>query len=125
MESTDLIPLSGDIAKITRRAEEFRDLHEALQKNLQTYLVLTMDALQGVHQRTMSSIIADTTKQMVRSLSSHLMVHSRRHSELLWQTLASVRKMSRSLMVFAGILKYRMSQGMYSYIARLDVEIAL
>lgn len=65
MESTDLIPLSGDIAKTTRRAEEFRDLHEALQKNLQTYLPLTMDALSGVHQRVKSSMVADATKQMV------------------------------------------------------------
>ena len=43
----------------------------------------------------------------------------------LAQTLASIRKKSRSLMVFAGILKYRMSPDVYSYLARLDVEIAL
>jgi len=65
MESTDLIPLTADMAKITRRAEEFRDLHESLQKNLQTYLTLTMDALAGVHQRVKSSNVADPTKQMV------------------------------------------------------------
>jgi len=66
LEPTELIPLTGDIAKITRRAEEFRDLHESLQKNLQTYLTLTMDALAGVHQRVKSSAVADATKQMVR-----------------------------------------------------------
>ncbi|KAF8640887.1 hypothetical protein AX17_000535 [Amanita inopinata Kibby_2008] len=103
MESTDLIPLSGDVAKITKRAEEFKDLHESLQRNLQVYLQLTMDALAGVHQKVKSSIVADT-RQM---------------------TLATVRKKSRSLMVFAGILKYRMSPDIYSYLARLDVEIAL
>jgi nuclear pore complex protein Nup93 len=65
LEPTELIPLTGDIAKITRRAEEFRDLHESLQKNLQTYLTLTMDALAGVHQRVKSSAVADATKQMV------------------------------------------------------------
>lgn len=43
----------------------------------------------------------------------------------LAQTLANIRKKSRSLMVFAGILKYRMSPDVYSYLARLDVEIAL
>jgi len=104
MESTDLIPLSGDVAKITKRAEEFKDLHDALQRNLQVYLHLTMDALAGVHQKVKSSAVADTTRQM---------------------TLASVRKKSRSLMIFAGILKYRMSPEIYSYLARLDVEIAL
>ncbi|KAJ7151727.1 nucleoporin-interacting protein NIC96 [Mycena filopes] len=105
MESTDLIPLDGDVGKITRRAEEFKDLHEALQRNLQTYLPLTMDALAGVHQKTKSSMgPGDATRQM---------------------SLAALRKKSRSVMIFAGILKYRMSPDVYSYLARLDVEIAL
>jgi nuclear pore complex protein Nup93 len=65
MESTDLIPLTGDVAKITRRAEEFRDLHEALQRNLQVYLPLTMEAISGVHQRTKASSVPDATRQMV------------------------------------------------------------
>jgi nuclear pore complex protein Nup93 len=67
MESTDLIPLSGDVAKITKRAEEFKDLHDALQRNLQVYLHLTMDTLAGVHQKVKSSAVADTTRQMVRT----------------------------------------------------------
>lgn len=70
MESTDLIPLSGDVAKITRRAEEFKDLHESLQRNLQIYLPLTMDALVGVHQKVKQSVIADATRQTVSSLPS-------------------------------------------------------
>ncbi|KAH8101571.1 nucleoporin-interacting protein NIC96 [Cristinia sonorae] len=104
MESTDLIPMDGDVGKLTRRAEEFRDLPEALQRNLQLYLTLTMDALASVHQKVKTSMAQDATKQM---------------------TLAALRKKSRSLMVFAGILKYRMSSDVYSYLARLDVEIAL
>jgi nuclear pore complex protein Nup93 len=67
MESTDLIPLDGDVAKITRRAEEFRDLHESLQRNLPTYLTLTMDAIAGLHQKVKHSMVADATRQMVRA----------------------------------------------------------
>ncbi|KAG1777297.1 nucleoporin-interacting protein NIC96 [Suillus placidus] len=104
MESTDLIPLDGDVAKITRKAEEFKDLHDALQRNLQVYLPLTMEALAAVHQSIKNSATAETTRQM---------------------TLTTLRKKSRSLMVFGGILKYRMSPDVYSYLARLDVEIAL
>lgn len=44
---------------------------------------------------------------------------------LYLQQLIKLRKQSRSLMIFAGILKYRMSPDVYSYLARLDVEIAL
>ncbi|KAI0682706.1 nucleoporin-interacting protein NIC96 [Cytidiella melzeri] len=104
IESIDLVPMDGDVGKITRRAEEFRDLPEALQRNLQTFLTLTMDALAIVHQKVKSSVAAEATRQM---------------------TLVSLRKKSRSLMIFAGILKYRMSPDVYSYLARLDVEIAL
>ena len=123
MESIDLIPLDGDVAKITRRAEEFRDLHEALQRNLQIYLPLTMDALAAVHQKVKASHVADATRQMVSS--SFCQAHCLGAYCSTSQTLASLRKKSRSLMIFAGILKYRMSPDVYSYLARLDVEIAL
>jgi nuclear pore complex protein Nup93 len=65
MESTDLIPLDGDVAKITRKAEEFKDLHDALQRNLQVYLPLTMDALAAIHQSIKNSAAAQATRQMV------------------------------------------------------------
>ncbi|KIY51196.1 nucleoporin-interacting protein NIC96 [Fistulina hepatica ATCC 64428] len=104
IESTDLIPLDGDVAKITRRAEEFKDLHEALQRNLQTYLPLTMDILMSLHQKIKKSILPEATKQT---------------------TLNDIRRKSRSLIIFAGMLKYRMSPDVYSYLARVDVEIAL
>ena len=74
MESIDLIPLDGDVAKITRRAEEFKDLHEALQRNLQTYLPLTMDALAAVHQKVKVSHVADATRQMVRDKIQKIIV---------------------------------------------------
>ena len=65
MESTDLIPLNGDVAKITKRAEEFKELHDALQRNLHVYLQLTMDSLAGVHQKIKSSVVPESTRQMV------------------------------------------------------------
>ncbi|KAF8497062.1 nucleoporin-interacting protein NIC96 [Russula emetica] len=105
VESTDLVPLDGDVAKINRRAEEFKELHDSLQRNLHTYLPLAMDAIVGVYQKLkMSSNTIDASRQM---------------------TLAALRKKSRSLMVFAGMLRYRLSPDVYSYLARLDVEVAL
>ena len=121
MESTNLIPLDGDMSRITRKAEEFKEYHDALQRNLQTYLTLTMDGLSGVHQRTKASLIPDSARQMVcNSVFTPL-----RSTDSRWQSLGGLRRKSRSLMIFAGILKYRMSSDVYSYLARLDVEIAL
>ena len=67
MESTDLVPLDGDVAKINRRAEEFKELHDSLQRNLHTYLPLTMDAVAGVYQKLKASNTSDASRQMVRA----------------------------------------------------------
>ncbi|KAF8885239.1 Nup93/Nic96-domain-containing protein [Gymnopilus junonius] len=104
LENTDLIPLSGEMSKIIRRVEEFNQLHPSLQKNLQTYLTLTMDALASAHRKAKSSGVAEATRQM---------------------KLTEIRKKSRSLMNFAGMLTYRMSPEVYEYLTRLDVENAL
>ncbi len=65
MESVDLVPLDGDVAKITRRAEEFRDLHESLQRNLPTYVTITMDAIAGVHQTVKHGMVSDAVRGVV------------------------------------------------------------
>jgi hypothetical protein len=70
IESTDLVPLDGDVAKITRRAEEFKDLHESLQRNLPTCLALAMDALFGVHQKMKATMVGDANRQAVSCSSS-------------------------------------------------------
>lgn len=65
MESTGLIPLDGDMVKITHRAEEFKDLHESLQRNLQIYLTLTMDALVGTKHKVKESYGTDASRHIV------------------------------------------------------------
>ena len=78
LESTNLVPLGGDMVKITKRAEEFKELHESVQRNLQVYLSLTMDTLAGVHQKVKSMSAADTTRQMV-CISSLLTTYQHVH----------------------------------------------
>jgi hypothetical protein len=68
MESTDLIPLDGDVAKITKRAEEFGTLHESLQRNLPTYLTLTMDAIAQLHQKVKAGGGVEVQRQNVSDL---------------------------------------------------------
>ena len=68
MESTELVPMDGDVAKIQRRAEEFRDLPEALQRNLQTFLTLIMDILASAHQKAKTSLMSEATRQAVSAL---------------------------------------------------------
>ena len=70
LAAIDLVPLEGDVGRITRRAEEFKDLHDTLQRNLPTYLTLIMDVLAGVHQKVKNSMIGDSTRQVVGAVCS-------------------------------------------------------
>lgn len=64
--------MDNDKAKMQRRAEEFRDLPESLQRNLQTFLTLTMDTLAALHQKIKNSMSPQATKQKVRlTCASH------------------------------------------------------
>ena len=57
--------MEADVAKITKRAEEFRDLPDALQRNLQTFLTLTMDILAAVHAKVKASSLPEVSRQTV------------------------------------------------------------
>ncbi|KAF8588475.1 NIC-domain-containing protein [Ramaria rubella] len=104
IESSNLVPLDGDITTITKRAEEFKDQDESISRNLHVFLPLTMDVLHRQHENIKRSIYSESGRQ---------------------STLAALRTKSRSLMVFAGMLKYRMSADVYAQLARMDVDIAL
>jgi nuclear pore complex protein Nup93 len=73
VESTDLVSLDGDVAKINRRAEEFKELHDSLQRNLHMYIPLAMDAIVGVYQKLKaSSNTIDASRQMVQINFLHI-----------------------------------------------------
>ena len=57
--------MDNDKPRIQRRAEEFRDLPESLQRNLQTFLTLTMDTLAALHQKVKNSMVPEQTKRGV------------------------------------------------------------
>ncbi|KAL5534677.1 hypothetical protein ACEPAG_1141 [Sanghuangporus baumii] len=105
IESTELVPFEGDAAKLNRRAAEFETTYDdAVKRNLPVYLPLTMEILAELHKKIKNSSMAEASKKM---------------------SLDKLRVRSRSLVMFAGMLRFRMMPEVYSYLARLDVEISL
>ncbi|KAL1685920.1 Nup93/Nic96-domain-containing protein [Schizophyllum commune] len=94
LDSTDLLVVDNDLVKISKRAEEFKDLHEALQRNFPLYTRLYMDILHQIKQ-----------------------------SETRTYVDSQLAKKGRSVAVLAGMLKYRMPPDVLSYINRLSVEL--
>lgn len=100
IESLNIIPLDGDLVSIIRRAEEFKELDESILRNFDTVLLTTMNVLYKIHSGLKESPYGDASRQ---------------------QKMNEIRKKARALMMYAGMLRYRLSGETYSQLTRLDV----
>jgi nuclear pore complex protein Nup93 len=100
LEDLNIVPLDGDLVTIIRRAEESKDLDEAILRNFDTLLLTVMNILYKIHSNLKESPYGDASRQ---------------------QKMNDVRKKARALMMYAGMLRYRLSGDTYSHLTRLDV----
>ncbi|GAA5938812.1 linker nucleoporin NIC96 [Sporobolomyces koalae] len=101
IESTSLLPLSSDLVTIIRASEDLKDLDDTIVRNLDIILLTTMTILYKLHQQLKDSPFGGD--------------QSRQHK------MIELRSKGRSLMMFAGMLRYRLTSETYSQLTRLDV----
>ncbi|GAA5876807.1 hypothetical protein JCM16303_006291 [Sporobolomyces ruberrimus] len=101
IESTSLLPLSSDLVTIIRASEDLKDVDDTIVRNLDIILLTTMTILYKLHQQLKESPFGgDQSRQ---------------------QKMIELRSKGRSLMMFAGMLRYRLTSETYSQLTRLDV----
>lgn len=100
IENLNIIPLDGDLASIIRRAEDVKELDDTVLRNFDTILLTTMNILYKIHSQLKESPYGDASRQ---------------------QKMNDVRKKARALMMFSGMLRYRLSSETYATLTRLDV----
>ncbi|KAF9583225.1 hypothetical protein BGW38_009989 [Lunasporangiospora selenospora] len=102
IEELDLIPLEADMSMISKRAEKFQALDECVARNFPEVLLKTMDSLYKLYQSLKMSPYDETGR--------------RDHMNML-------KRRARTLMMFAGSIKFRMPADTYAKLNRLDVLI--
>lgn len=100
IEQLSIVPLDGDLVSIIRRSEEFKDLDESILRNFDTILITTMNILYKLHTQLKESPYGDASRQ---------------------QQMNGIRQKARALMMYAGMLRYRLSGETYAHLTRLDV----
>ncbi|KAJ1941503.1 nuclear pore complex subunit, partial [Linderina macrospora] len=100
VEHTGLLPLTGDVTQATQHADRIRTLDDAITKNFSLILLTAMDTLLQLYSGLKESAFLDTVKQ-----SNMLML----------------RRKARGLMVFAGMIQFRMQPDTYAKLNRMDV----
>ncbi|QRV90937.1 nucleoporin-interacting protein NIC96 [Ceratobasidium sp. AG-Ba] len=102
LDNPDLLPLDAETSTIARRAEEFRDQDDPLTHNIGQLLLLAMSILHQIHTQAKSAQYGDIGKQ---------------------STLNIVKKKTRALISFAGMLKYRLSADIFGQLTRMSVTV--
>ncbi|KAF9913257.1 hypothetical protein EC991_000019 [Linnemannia zychae] len=102
IEELGLIPLEADMAGIAKKADEFQALDECVARNLPDVLLKTMDSLYKQYQFLKNSPYDDAGRR---------------------DSITMLKRRARTLMMFAGSIKFRMPADTYAKLNRLDVMI--
>ncbi|KAG4305809.1 hypothetical protein PORY_000719 [Pneumocystis oryctolagi] len=102
IEQLNIIPLdcNVDIGAIKKQAQDFVSLHESIARNVSGLLVMSMESLYKLNNKLKMSPFVDSSRNA---------------------KLTELRKRAKSVMIYAGMIQYRMSSEIYSHISRLDV----
>ncbi|KAJ1921877.1 nuclear pore complex subunit [Mycoemilia scoparia] len=99
IQSTGLIPLDDDINETTRKSEQIRNLDPTIIRNFPDILLLTMDVLSRLYSGLKESSYPDSTKQA---------------------NMDKLRRSAHGLMVFAGMIQFRMPPDTFARLNRID-----
>ncbi|KAJ1762078.1 nuclear pore complex subunit, partial [Coemansia sp. RSA 1824] len=100
IERTQLLPLGGDVSLASQHAERVRSLDDSITRNFSLILLAAMDTLSRLYAGLRESPFMDAVKQA---------------------NLQTLRRKARSLMVFAGMIQFRMPSDTYAKLNRMDV----
>ncbi|KAJ9106083.1 hypothetical protein QFC21_001223 [Naganishia friedmannii] len=98
IEDSRVLPLDSDVPGISRSADQFKNVDDNITRKIDLILVLTMNSLYELHQQKKSEVYGGAARQ---------------------EAMQSLRRKSRALMMFAGMLRYRMHSETYAQLANL------
>jgi len=102
VEQTRIIPFDADMVAMVRQIEDFKSLDDSILRNIDAILLTTMNLLYKIHTSIKESPYGDPSRQA---------------------KIVEVRRKAKALMMYAGMLKYRLSGDTYSHLTRLDVYL--
>ncbi|KAJ2764070.1 nuclear pore complex subunit, partial [Coemansia nantahalensis] len=99
IERTQLLPLDGDVSLAAQHAERVRSVDESITRNFALILLATMDTLSRLYAGLKESPFVDAIKHA---------------------NMQHLRRKARTLMVFAGMVQFRMPSDTYAKLNRMD-----
>jgi nuclear pore complex protein Nup93 len=99
IEELDLIPLSGSPSTLKRYAQNVSLLSDTVAKNIPVLLVMVMQALVNISKQLREAVFGDSSKE---------------------RKLVEGRRKGGNIVIFAGLIQYRMGGEVYEMLTRLE-----
>ncbi|GAA96311.1 uncharacterized protein L969DRAFT_95409 [Mixia osmundae IAM 14324] len=99
-EELNIVPLEGDMNTLIRRAEEFKQLDDAITRNFDVVILTVMNTLYKLNARLKESPYGDEGRQ---------------------SKIAQMKRYARAVMTFSGMLRFALRSETYTQLTRLDV----
>lgn len=102
METMNLVPLDGDTNLLGRRAESLKSLDDTVSRHFGEIIVSLMTCIVKLYESLKHSPYFDSAKQ----------------TKMQW-----LRKKSRVLLTFSGMVPFRMPQEIFAKLNRMDINL--
>jgi nuclear pore complex protein Nup93 len=113
IEHLGILPLNEHISVVTQRAEEFKNYPEPIIRNFATVLLTTMGCLYKLYSELRESSYGGVGRQEVSSQRPTASITDTA------QSMNTLRLKARTLLVYAGMLRFRMGTDVYQELSRL------
>lgn len=100
LEDLFIIPIDGDVSTISQAAERFKGLHDSITANLSEILLNAMTCIYQIFLDARQFVDQDVGRQI---------------------EIQGLRKKSRALMIFVGMMQYRVTQEVCAKLTRMDI----
>ena len=100
IENLKIIPTEGDVSLISQFAESFKSLDDSITQNISELLLLTMTSVYQIFLEAREHVNQDAGRQ---------------------QQVQLLRRKSRALMIFVGMMQYHVAQEVCAKMTRMDI----
>ncbi|GME70121.1 unnamed protein product [[Candida] boidinii] len=120
LENLNLLPINFtrtiELEEIRKLSIEFNSINESIAKNIPNLLIISMKCI--------SQLIFDLNQGLI---SESILIDSSNNSVLVNSTkdekIIKLRQISRNLMIYSGMLQYKMPRNVYTTLINIEVNI--
>ncbi|OWB79060.1 hypothetical protein B5S32_g3269 [[Candida] boidinii] len=120
LENLNLLPINFtrliELEEIRKLSIEFNSINESIAKNIPNLLIISMKCISQLIFDLNQGLISESI--LIDSSNNSLLINSTKDEKII-----KLRQISRNLMIYSGMLQYKMPRDVYTTLINIEVNI--